>query len=200
MTLFKRRSLEDYTDSLAAYMPGGELFASKSIQDSNFRKLLRGMAGELFRANGLLREYSPGIIPDLTTKFIEEWESALGIPGSCFKGTGTIDERRRDILVKLAALGVQTAQDFIDLAALFGYVARVNSGIEEIEFPLMFPVLMFLTEAEARFTIVVEFAGVGVSRFPYTYPIPFGDGTLGLLECIFNRLRPANCNLIFQQA
>ena len=84
MSLFKRRSIEAYTDSLAEYMPGGELFAAKSVYDSNFRKLLRGMAGELFRANGLLREYNDQIIPDRTEKFIDEWEKAVGIPDHCF--------------------------------------------------------------------------------------------------------------------
>jgi uncharacterized protein YmfQ (DUF2313 family) len=200
MTLFRRRNLEDYTDSLAAYMPGGELFTSKSIHDSNFRKLLRGMAGELFRVNGLLREYSPGIIPDETIKFIEEWESALGIPDSCFKATGTIDERRRDILVKLASLGVQTAQDFVDLAAIFGITVTVTAGLEEIQFPLVFPVLMFTTETEARFTIVIEFTGNDVERFTYEFPILFGSGDIAILECLFNKLKPANCNLIFQSS
>lgn len=198
--LFKRRDLEQYADSLAAYMPGGELFASKSIQDSNLRKLLRGMAGELFRSNGLLREYSNEILPDSTNKFLDEWESAVGIPDSCFSGTGSNDERRRDILVKLAALGVQTADDFVELALLFGVTVTVTPGLEEIQFPLIFPVLMFTTEKEARFTIVIEFSGAAISRFPYTFPLLFGNSEVAILECIFSKLKPANCNIIFQQA
>lgn len=180
-------------------MPGGALFASKSIQDSNFRKLILGMAGELFRANGLLREYSGEILPDETNKFLSEWESALGIPDTCFTGTGSNDERRRDTLVKLSALGIQTVQDFIDLAALFGITVTVTPGLDEIQFPLTFPVLMFSTETEARFTIVVNFSGTGISRFPYIFPLLFGSGEIAILECIFTKLKPANCNIIFQQ-
>lgn len=198
--LFRRRDVEQYTDSLAAYLPGGELFASKSIQSSNFRKLLRGMAGELFRANGLLRDYSIELLPDQTNKFLSEWESTLGIPDSCFAGTGSNDERRRDVLVKLAALGVQTDQDFVDLAELFGVALTVTPGLEEIQFPLVFPVLMFTTETDARFTIVVEFTVQAANRFPFTFPVLFGSGEIAILECLFTKLKPANCNIVFQQA
>lgn len=197
--LFKRRDLEQYTDSLADYMPGGILFASKSIHDSNFRKLLTGMAGELFRANGYLKSYNDEIIPDQTVKFIEEWESALGIPDSCFKATGTIIERRRDVLVKLAALGVQTSDDFVALALTFGITVTINSGIREIAFPLVFPVIMFSTLKEGRFTIIVRFTDQSANRFPLVFPITFGSGEIVILECLFTKLKPANCDIIFQQ-
>ena len=199
MALFERRDLDQYTNSLADYLPGGCLFASAHISDSNFRKLLQGMAGELFRANGLLIEYSEQIIPDQTTKFIEEWESTLGIPDDCFTGTGTIDERRTDILVKLAALGVQTAEDFVDLATILGATVTVTPGIDEISFPLIFPILMFETLKEARFTIVVQFTVQAANRFPFVFPFTFGDSTIAILECLFTKLKPANCDIIFSQ-
>lgn len=197
--LFKKRSVDDYTDSLAAYMPGGELFINKSVHDSNFRKLLRGMAGELFDTNGYLRSYSAEILPDQTNLFIAEWESALGIPDTCFSGDGSLDERRRDVLVKLAALGVQTADDFVELAAVFGVSVTVNGGFDEIVFPLIFPVTMFNTEREARFTIVIRFTDQADNRFPLTFPFIFGSGEISILECLFTHLKPANCDLIFQQ-
>ena len=197
--LFERRDLEQYTDSLADYLPGGELFASKSVQDSNFRKLLRGLAGELFRSNGLLIEYSCEIIPDQTNKFLSEWESTLGIPDDCFSGTGTSDERRRDILVKLAALGVQTDIDFEELALLFGIVVNVKSGTINGIFPMVFPIIFFDTEKDARFTIVVTFTVPAANTFTYTFPIVFGGAEIAILECLFTKLKPANCDIIFEQ-
>lgn len=197
--IFKRRTVEDYTDSLAAYLPGGELFASRSIRDSNFRKLLRGVAGELFRANGLLREYSPGIIPDETTKFIEEWESALGIPDSCFSGVGDINSRRLAVLTKLASIGVQTAQDFVELGATFGVTVQVRSGAENGVFPLVFPVILFDSAKDARFTLIITFVVTAINRFPFTFPFIFGDTGIGILECLFTHLKPANCDIIFEQ-
>jgi len=199
MSLFKRRDIDAYADSLADYMPGGVLFTAKSIQDSNFRKLLRGIAGELFEVNGLLREYSGEILPDQTSKFLDEWEMALGIPDDCFSGTGSLDERRRDVLVKLASLGVQTATDFIELAALFGIAVDVIPAIDEITFPLTFPIPMFDTEKDARFSIFVRFFDDQANSFPLTFPFTFGSGEIGILECLFGKIKPANVNLIFQQ-
>ena len=200
MAEYNRRDLDQYANSLAGYMPGGVLFESKSIKDSNFRKLLRGIAGELFSANGLLMDYNNNIIPDETEKFIGEWESALGIPDDCFSGSGTDEERRRDILAKLAALGVQTAEDFESLALLFGVVADVGAGIDEITFPVIFPVPMFTTETDARFTITVRFAGIESPTFTLTFPILFGSEIVGLVECLFGKLKPANCDLLFLES
>lgn len=189
MTLFKRRDLEQYTNSLADYLPGGILFASKSVGDSNFRKLLRGMSGELFRANGLLKEYSEEIIPDQTVKFIEEWESALGIPDDCFKVTGTIANRRKQVLTKLAALGVQTIADFENVALVFGVTATVLAGSESG--------IIFASNKVARFTIVINLTLP--ERFTYTFPLKFGDDVIVLLECLFKKLKPANCQVLFQE-
>lgn len=197
--LFRRRDIEQYTDSLAAYMPGGRLFSKKSVSDSKFRELLRGLAWELFRANGYLREYSAEILPDETEKFVSEWESTVGIPDGCFKGDGTLEERRRDVLIKLAESGVQTEQDFIDLAALFGVTVKIVSGYDAMTFPLTFPILFFDTEYEGRFTIVVKFTVPDASRFPLTFPFIFGSNEISVLECVFRRLKPANCNIIFIQ-
>jgi uncharacterized protein YmfQ (DUF2313 family) len=197
MSLFQRRDIESYTDSLAAYLPGGELFISKSIQDSNFRKLLRGLAWELFRANGYLREYD--ILPDETEKFLSEWESTLGIPDDCFSGTGDLNERRRDILVKLAALGVQTAEDFVELAAIFGVTVEVVCGALNGNFTYTFPMRFYNSAIEARFTIVVRFVVQESNRFTLTFPFPFGDSSIGILECLFRKIKPANCDIIFEQ-
>jgi len=219
MALFQRRDLEEYTNSLADYLPGGILFASKSVANSNFRKLLRGMAGELFRSNGLLIEYSEEIIPDKTVKFIAEWENALGIPDDCFPGTGSIDTRRRDVLTKLAALGIQTKQDFIDVGAIFGVTVDVKSGSFKGIFPIEFPMILFSSAKESRFTLIItmtvpsenEFTykfpfqlgivqvGTLEDEFPYTFPFQFGSGPIAILECLFSKLKPANCKIIFKQ-
>lgn len=198
VNLFKRRNIDQYTDSLAAYLPGGKLFASKSIQNSNFRKLLRGMAGELFRSNGLLIEYNQEILPDKTNKFLSEWESAVGIPDDCFTGTGTNDERRSDILVKLASLGVQTDRDFVNLAAVFGKEVMVFPLSERAFPPYAVPFLP-VGFPEARFTIVVESETL-LSSVP-AYDVPF-DLIVGdpIIECLFRKLKPANCEIIFRNS
>jgi len=190
---------ETHAQRLADYLPGGRLFQSKNLTDSNLRKLLRGLATELFNADGYLRDFQDDIAPSVTSYFIDEWESALGIPDSCFTGSGNLTERRRDIVIKLASLGVQTANDFVALGALFGISVTVRSGRYFSKFPLMFPILLFATDKEARFTIVVDFTVDAASKFPLTFPFTFGSGTIAVLECLFTRLKPANCDIIFRQ-
>lgn len=188
MAIFNRRDLDQYTDSLAAYVPGGPLFTAKGVDGTVFRRLLRGLAGEFFRVNGLIKEYAEQIIPDKTTKFVTEWERVVGIPDDCFKGGGTIDERRRDVLVKLASLGVQTIADFEAIALIFGVVAQVVPGSESG--------IAFASKKIERFTIVISITQP--ESFPYTFPITFGDETTVLLECLFEKLKPANCQVLFQ--
>lgn len=192
-------SVEQQAQSLADYLPGGRCYHAKNIYDSNFRTLLRGMAQELSRTDGNIDAFKTDIIPDATVYFIDEWEEAVGIPDSCFSGAGTLTERRRDVLIKLASLGVQTADDFESMASLFGLAVTVRSGTSFATFPLEFPVLLFSTEKDMRFTIVVDFPVTASNQFPLTFPIVFGTDTIGVLECLFRRLKPANCDIIFRQ-
>lgn len=304
-------------DSLAAYLPGGELFESAYIPGTNLNALLAGLSGELLRTENFMFLYNSQFIPDNTTVFIEEWEAAVGIPDDCFKidEDDTNEERRLNILVKLASLGVQTASDFENLAIILGFsgvevLAGVGSDDESIingefdtdtdwtkgagwtisggtanhvpgaasslsqdisaisgmlyaikydvlnlttgtvtpsiggtpgvtrsengsyeeviqagtVFPLQFPIpfrtatSLFSMVADAsfsgsvdnisvrgsslagavpRFTIVVKFTEFDQPIFPLDFPILFGDPLLGILECLFTKLKPANCDIVF---
>ena len=193
-----QRTKNEHAQSLANYLPGGKLFKVKNYNNSNFRKLLNGIACELFTADGYLRDYQQEVIPDQTVLFLDEWEKALGIPDDCFPGTGTLSDRRTHILVKLASLGIQTAQDFVDLAALFGITVSVTPAYDHTVFPFEFPILL-LSTTDAMYTIVITFTVTINNEFPLTFPITFGDPIIGILECLFGKLKPANCNLLFVQ-
>ena len=186
----------EHTDTLAAYLPGGDLFVSKKIDDSVFRKLLSGIACEVLNAEGYLKLLQQDFIPDSTVASLDEWERTLAIPDDCFDGQGSDDIRRRDILVKLASLGVQTEEDFEELALLFGLVINIQAGaVSNQVFPFTFPLTFPANAQDARFTIVVQFTPS--TTFPYTFPFPLGDDSITILECLFNKLKPANCQVIF---
>ena len=180
------------------------------------RKFLLGLAHEMTIADGHLCNYQNDIAPSVTTYFIDEWEQALGIPDACLTGTGTLVERRRDVVLKLAALGVQTVEDFVYIGSLFGITVTVESLIHHSEFPMIFPLYLVpsgfprdtfpmtfpfstFTPAQSKFTILVSFTVAAVSRFPLAFPFTFGDSIVTVLECLFRRLKPANCDIIFQQ-
>lgn len=190
------RTVENQTQSLAMYMPSGRLFEAKTVQDSNFRQLLRGLSGELFTAQGYLTTLEQEYLPDQTTLFLNEWEQALGIPDACFSGEGTIIERRRDIIVKLSSLGVQTANDFEALALVYGVVVEVTALSEEAlpPYPVPFNPVSF---PEARYTIIVSGDDIAGNVPPYAVPFDLDVGET-ILQCLFEKLAPENCKVIFR--
>jgi uncharacterized protein YmfQ (DUF2313 family) len=196
--LFKRHPKDEHADSLADYLPNDDLFAAKKISGKKFRQLLLGLAKSLQRTEDKLETAWEEIDPATTTSFIDDWESALGIPDDCFLGNGPIEERRLHVIVKLGA-SVQTAEDFEDLAAELGLSIKVTSGISHSVFPFTFPILFFDSPKEARFTMVVNVLDKLTGSFPYTFPITFGNPTLELVKCLFNKLKPANTQIIFRQ-
>jgi len=194
-----KQSLEQQAQTLANYLPGGRVFGAKNIGTSNLRALLRGLAGEMIRVDEALYAFRDDINPTTTLYFLDEWEVALGIPDSCFTGMGSIEERRRDITLKLAALSIQTAGDFEALGPLLGIYVSVKACAPYAIFPMKFPIVFRSSAKEARFTILVEYPSSSVSTFPLTFPFIFGAVGLGTLKCLFEKLKPANCDLIFRQ-
>lgn len=199
--LLTPHTTSEQADSLADYLPNGPLFVAKKCLDTNLRNLLEGLAESLRKAeediNLTTSEYN---IP-VTTLFIEEWEKFVGIPDQCFVIADTIEQRRRNVLTKLTALGVQTAQNFIDLAAIFGVVVTITPGAEELEeeFTFEFPILISLEPKAAKFTMIVDFEVLPGDLFSYIFPLLFGEDLISILECLFNRLKPANVSVEFRQ-
>jgi uncharacterized protein YmfQ (DUF2313 family) len=187
---------EDQTRRQVSYLPEGCAMDGKSIAQSVIYRFMKALAVEAKRIDDDIELFIEDIVPSDTEFYIDEWESAVGIPDECFSGTGTDADRRRDIVAKLASLGAQTAQDFEDIAAIFGIDVVVRAGWDVVTFPLTFPIL-FLDYP--KFTIVVEYTVPDSNRFPLTFPIPFGTDELTFLECLFNKLKPANCVVLFRQ-
>jgi len=193
-----QHTLDQHARSLADYLPSGRLFEAKNISDSNFRQLILGLSGELFTAEGYLVTLEQEYFPDATNLFLSEWEQALGIPDDCFDGLGDNNTRRRDIIVKLSALGVQTADDFVTLAAVFGKVVTVTPLSDEAFPPLPVPFTP-VGLPEGRFIIVVT--GINLVSGVPPYDVPF-DLIVGesVLECLFTKQIPGNCDLIFRNS
>jgi uncharacterized protein YmfQ (DUF2313 family) len=212
-TLFSLKTIEQITESLGRYLPPERLFESKFNPQKNLYMFLRGVAAEFQRANDLLREYNIQYYPDQTIDFIDEWEQTLGLPDDCFTQTisqlntfpftfpfeigsstlidnTSIVERRRNILIKLAGMSLQTDKDFENTAALLGITTNVVGGADPLVSPPILPI------EKARFTIVVLMQSN--TTFPLTFPIIFGTSEFSILECVFRKAKPANCDLIFQ--
>jgi uncharacterized protein YmfQ (DUF2313 family) len=197
MKLFRINTEEDISNSLSSFMPGGRVFASKDIDGSPLRKFIKGLSKELYRIDQQMNLMSEDYDINGTTEFLEQWEAAVGLPDDCLDTMGTLQERRRNVLAKLAGMNLTTEQDFIDLAALFGINVTITQGGDIGLFPLIFPYTFFGSAKEAKFTMIVAF-DTPLETFPYTFPFTFGDAERGLIECLFNKAKPANVQIIYQ--
>ena len=193
-------SQQQQATTIQKYLPGGRVFSSAQVNGTNIRKLLLGFATELMRVDSLITLFRIDTKPDETEYFIDEWERALGIPDHCFNGMGTIDDRRLAILIKLAALGIQTNSDFVELGAKLGIGITVKAGSVNGLFPWVLPKIFYPDARTARFTIVVTPVEAIGESFTYTFPITFGTQNLFVLECLFEEFKPANVQVIFKSA
>ena len=197
--LFKEKSVEEQTTSLASFMPGGRPFLAARLPSTTLRNMLYGLATELFRSHNLLNDITYEHEIGQTTQLIEQWESALGIPDHCFVVADTLAKRRTNVLIKLGAMGVQSEQDFIDLALLLGYAVNITSGAERGIFPLNFPAYVFDRPQTARFLMITTVQTLDIPlMFIYSFPIVFGTGINTILECLFRQLKPANVEIAFE--
>lgn len=198
------RTLAEHITALAQYIPGGKLFAAKNKNTTNLYKLLSGIANEMLTVDDLIKTFRDDILPDLTVNFIDEWERAVGIPDACFDGAGDIDTRRTHILIKLAALGAQTTEDFQSLVDLFTANFTICNLVDcptGDVFPMVFPFILGASPTTAdRFTIVIESSIIAGPAFPLTFPIDFSpDNEAGIAECLVRQLAPANCKVLLRE-
>jgi uncharacterized protein YmfQ (DUF2313 family) len=194
--MIEKKTIEETTNSVAAFMPGGRVFAAKNRDGSTLRNFLVGLSIELQRIEELMGLMYDNYDIRFTEEFITEWESSVNIPDDIFDGTGSLEDRRTAVLAKFAKMNVTTEQDFIDLAALFGVSIEITQGGDEYVFPLTFPISLIPTSKQARFTMIVRFPGES-EVFPLAFPIPFGFPKINIIKGLFDKVKPANVKIIY---
>lgn len=184
-------SLDEQRQAIASWMPPGMAWAAFRLANTNAYNFLLGLASEFVRMAAFIAA-ARVTIPNSTNNddFIAEWEEAVGIPDSCLLGTGTLEERWRHVLVKFAGANIQTANDFVALAGIFGFTITVQGGMDFRP--------DFGSDKEARNTIVVTFATTEVEVFPYTFPFTFEESQSLIIECLLTTLKPVTSNIDFR--
>jgi len=114
------------------YLPSGDSFKAAKDESSNLRRMLLGFAEEFFRMETEIAAFVNEWFPDTTETLITNWESAVGIPDSCFPIGATLQERRNNVILKLSSLGIQTSSDFEIFAERIGQDIKVRSGIDHV--------------------------------------------------------------------
>jgi len=137
--MLKERTQTQQADILAQYLRDDNLHEAKNREGSTLRKILLGLASEWLNFRSKINEVYNEYNPKTTTKMIEEWERFVGIPDNCIPVASTIEQRRLNVLLKLA----------------------------------------------------------GIS-FALTFPFTLTSQQPAILDCLFNKLKPANTQLFFR--
>ena len=198
MRNFENHTASQHAKSIADYLPNGNIFQAKNTVGSNLRALLLGWAQEMVRDESTITEIARQYDIPQTVDLITEWESAVGIPDDCFTGKESLEERRRNVIIKLG-VALLTEQDYIDLGLLIGVEVIIRHIQECTTFPLPF-LMPFCVEAPfERCTMIIQLPTiVDDCLFPVSFPMCFSAGPKSLIECLFRKLSPANVVLIFE--
>ena len=196
--MIKQRTQPQQADILAQYLRDDNLHEAKNRDDSTLRKILLGLASEWLNFRDKINEVVNEYNPQKTTTLIQEWEEFVGIPDDCIPVASTIEQRRLNVLLKLAGINVTTEKQFKNVASILGYNIEVSNGVSTSTFPLTLPFLL-ISEASAPFTIVITLSSsIKPSGFPLTFPFTLTSQQPAILDCLFNKLKPANTQLFFR--
>lgn len=193
MSLIQERTLQEEAGVLRQYLPANPLYSGDNLQ-----KILLGLGASWLDYRAFINKLSIEYNINTTEDLISSWEGFVGIPDSCFNIASTIEERRQNVLLKIAGLNVATARQFENIAQILGFSIQVTSGIEEASFPLTFPAIL-LGAGDLGFTILVKIdSSLKPSEFPLTFPFEFTGDAPDILQCLFNKIKPANTQVIFK--
>lgn len=196
--MLKERTQTQQADILAQYLRDDNLHEAKNRDGSTLRKILIGLASEWLNFRSKINEVSNEYNPKITTKLIEEWEQFVGIPDNCIPVASTIEQRRLNVLLKLSGINATTEKQFKNVASILGYNIEVSNGVSTSTFPLTLPFLL-ISEASAPFTIVITLpSSIKPNGFPLTFPFTLTSQQPAILDCLFNKLKPANTQLFFR--
>jgi len=199
MSLFDPIELEEHLYLLASHLPSGRALQKAFDAQDNLGKLLLGIAAEFQRFQYLEKKLYDEMDINQTDELISDWETSVGIPDDCLDNSVDIETRRKQVLQKFTKYGgVQTAADFIRVAAFFGFDIAVTPGVAVSTFALSFPIVFIDGQKEASHTIFITILNDESvnSSFILPFPLPFSTGGKQFLQCIFDSLAPANVNVL----
>ena len=186
----------NYLSQLKAALPVGDLWDSLRQDGSLFSALLEAIA-ETFaridaRAQGLLDEADPRT----TYELLLEWEAEAGLPDTCTDQADTLQERRDALVSKLTAIGNQSRQYFIDIAAALGYVITIT---EYKPYFVNSAVNLPVNDEMWRYVWQVNAPAETVRSMTVNSEVdmPLRDWGNKQLECLINKFKPAHTQALF---
>jgi hypothetical protein len=199
-------------DALQRHLPIGVAWLAFRMPGKVAYLLIKALARAFDDAWDFLCKVAAELDPRTTTELVGEWERAVGLPDACLPKATTIEERRAQIMFRLAKRRWTTAQDWHDLAELYGLEIEITPGwlvqkpaLYGFEYPRRYDVFPKL----GRFRVYIDLIGIEANGYPYgaaggapgygTTGVPYGLQLQGFdaFRCIIERVSPANVVVIW---
>lgn len=165
-------------------------------------KLMEAIGQSFEDATRALCRMATELDPRTTVEMLPEWERALSLPDSCLPEADTVEERRAWIMFRLAKRRWTTAQDWYELAELFGLQITITPGWE-VQKPALYgtcyPHRYDLFPKLGRFRVYIDLIGVEWHGYAYSYPFEYGQTfpNFQIFQCILERVRPASVVILW---
>jgi len=187
----------DYRQQLQALLPPGPAWASDEA--SPITQLLDGLAPELARIDARVLQVVEEADPRTVAALFADWERVAGLPDACaaaFGGGQTDAQRRAALLGRITTLGGQSAAYFTGVANALGFAItitefREHSVIDDVDAPFFAAEWPHVWRVNSALSTVLELT------VDSTVDDPLAAWGNELLECVMNRLTPAQSTVFF---
>lgn len=196
-------------ETLERHLPGGIAWDAWRTVGKVAYRLMQALARPFDDASEALCRLALELSPYSTTELLPEWETALSLPDACLPPAETLEQRRARLVFRLSKRRWSTAQDWHDLAELFGLQIVITPGWHVQKpalYPASYPKRYDLFPKLGRFRVYINIIGFSAGGYDYGvvgrgpgYPIPYGSLPDGYdrFRCIIERVRPANVVVIW---
>jgi len=207
-------SLQKYTSLIKNLLPQGLAW-----EQVRLHPLLAGIAGEFCRVGDRAIQLLKEIDPSQTDELFDDWEAMVGIPDECTPEFRTQQERRDQIIQKLAVQSNLSASFYEEIGAFYGFDVTVTNhlsfqvgrstvrddltnydnprdvfeaGQDQVGQRLQSPGWLFYFNVDLPASAVESFM-VGQNTVGQPL-VSFGND---LLQCTYYRLKPAHSGITF---
>lgn len=196
-------SAKKYQNLLRKLLPQGWAWLAKDEPGTDMYKLTASAPLEFCRIEERSFDLLDELDPQTTFEMITDWERLLALPDECAPEDEnlSIQERRNRIIQVLTTRGGQNALFYKQLASAFGYDIDVIDVKDNPPFRAGYGRAGDrLTNGDWRYAFIVEAPTDSVVRFRAGQSSA-GDPLLKVqnevLECLFNKHKPAHTIAIF---
>jgi uncharacterized protein YmfQ (DUF2313 family) len=187
--------VDRYIEQLKQLLPPGSAYSRDPGAVSE--AVLGAIADELVAVHNRAQDVIDESDPRTTEELITDWERVLGLP-DCVDLEETLEGRRNAVVGKLVAIGGQSRQYFIDIAAAVGYEITIDEfgpfrvSVSAVSEQLMDEGWWFTWRVNGPSTGQTHFrAGLNRAGDPLT------ESGEELLECRIRNLKPAHTVALF---